>query len=194
MPLDSERHATPDPTPTMATTPTPTPASPGPIHREWIASEFSKGLHAEHEMASEARERASAPPEAALGVLYTQIADADERHRAVIETVAVRYGHTPARSSGGGIGETLSRLKDKVAGIGTTPQERIGHDLTAKANAIHWYAAWVHAFEEIGDGESARELAAVLTEEKSHHDALQEVLKRLVARGARGGEEAVSGK
>ena len=32
--------------------------------------------------------------------------------------------------------------------------------------------------------ESARELAAVLTEEKSHHDALQEGLNRLVAQGA----------
>ena len=48
---------------------------------------------------------------------------------------------------------------------------------------IHWCTAWVHAFEALGDAESARELAAVLTEEKAHRDALQEGLNRLVARG-----------
>ena len=170
-----------------------TPA-PGSIDRDWIASEFSKGIHAEQEMASDARERVDAPPEPAVSVLYTQIAEADERHRAVVETVAVRYGHTPGQSLGGGIGETLGRLKEKVAGLGTSDLERIGHDLASKGNAAHWYAAWVHAFEAIGDGESARELAAILTEEKSHLAALQEVLNRMVTRGARGGEAAITEK
>ncbi len=160
--------------------------------RDWIASEFSKGIHAEHDMAAEARARAGSPPEAALGVLYTQIAEADERHCGVVETVAVRYGHTPARGMGGGIGETLSKLKDKVTSMGSTPLDSVSHDLAAKANAIHWYDAWVHTFTEIGDSESAREMAAILTEERSHRDALQEVLNRLVAKGARGGENVAT--
>ena len=68
--------------------------------------------------------------------------------------------------------------------MGSTPQVRVEHDLSAKASAIHWCTAWVHTFQSIGDAESARELAAVLAEEKAHHDALQEGLNRMVARGA----------
>ena len=145
-------------------------------------------------MAQEARDRVGSPPEPSLGVLYGQIAEADERHHSAVETVAIRYGASPSRGLGGGISETLGRLKDKVTSIGTTPQEYVAQDLGRKASAIHWYTAWVHAFEEIGDTESARELAAILTEEKAHHDALQDVLKGMVARGARGGGEAVARK
>ena len=165
-----------------------------PVDRDWIASEFSKGIHAEHDMAEEAKARASSPPEPAVSLLYNQIAEADERHRAAVETVAVRYGHTPGQGLGGGISETLGKLKDKVTGIGTTDMERVAHDLAAKSNAIHWYTAWVHTFEELGDGESSRELAGILTEEKSHHDALQAVLNRMVARGARGSQAKDSAK
>jgi len=179
----------------MPTTTTTTAATGGlTIDREWIASQFSKGIDAEHGMAQEARVRVGTPPEASLGVLYTQISEADERHRSAVETIAIRYGAAPSRGLGGGISETLGRLKDKVASIGTSPQEWVAHDLCRKASAIHWYAAWVHAFEEIGDTESARELAAILTEEKAHHDALQDVLNAMVARGARGGGEAVAQK
>ena len=158
------------------------------INRDWIAAEFTKGIAAEQELAAEARARAEAPPDPALGVLYHEIAAADERHRAIVETIATRYGHTPAKGLAGGIGETLSRLKDKVTELGTSPLERIGHDLAAKANAIHWQAAWMHTFEAIGDTESARELAAILTEEKAHRDALQEGLNRMVEHGATTGE------
>jgi len=162
----------------MATAPT--------INRDWIASEFSKGIDAEQALIDEAKARAESPPDPALAVLYNEIATADERHRTIVETIATRYGHTPSRSVTGGIGETLGRLKDKVSEIGSTPLQRLGYDLTAKANAIHWCTAWVQAFQAIGDAESARELAAVLTEEKAHRDALQEGLNRLVTQGAMG--------
>jgi hypothetical protein len=158
------------------------------IDRAWIATEFAKGVDAEAQMAHDAEAHANTPPEPAIGVLYAQIAEADHRHRDAVETVAVRYGHTPGQGHGlaSGIGETLGRLKDKVTGIGSSPLEHLGHDLAAKANAMHWYAAWVHTFEAIGDTESARELAAILTEEKAHNEALQQVLNRLVEQGARG--------
>ena len=164
------------------------------IDRAWIAKEFSKGIEAERDMEHSARERSASPPEAALGVLFGQIAEADAKHASTVETVAVRYGHTPSHGGGGGIGETLGRLKDKVTSIGTTPQESLAHDLATKANAIHWYAAWVHTFEAIGDPASARDLSAVLVEETGHRDALQEVLNRMVERGAKGVEKAVEGK
>jgi hypothetical protein len=154
------------------------------INRDWIASEFSKGIDAEQAMIDEAKARAESPPDPTLGVLYNEIAAADARHRAIVETIATRYGHTPSRSVTGGIGETLGRLKERVSEMGTTPLQRLGHDLAIKANAIHWSTAWVGAFQAIGDAESARELAAVLTEEKSHRDALQEGLNRLVTQGA----------
>jgi len=160
----------------MATAPT--------AQREWIATEFSKGIDAEQSLIDEAKTRAASPPDPALTVLYHEIATADERHRTIVETIATRYGHTPTRSVAGGIGETLGRLKDKVGEMGASALQRVSHDLAAKANAIHWYTAWVQTFQTIGDADSARELSAVLTEEKAHRDALQEGLNRMVAQGA----------
>jgi hypothetical protein len=160
----------------MATAPT--------INRAWIAAEFSKGIDAEQMLLDIAKARAEAPPDPALRVLYHEIAAADERHRAIVETIATRYGHTPSRNVTGGIGETLGRLRDKVGELGSTPLQRLSHDLIDKANAIHWYNAWVQAFQAIGDAESAREISAVLTEEKAHRDALQESLSRMVIQGA----------
>jgi len=152
--------------------------------REWIAAEFSRGIEAEQGLANEAKARADSPPDPSLQVLYHEIAAADERHRGAVETIAVRYGHTPSRSMGGGIGETLGRIKDKVSEMGSTPLQKLSHDLGAKANSVHWYTAWVAAFQAVGDAESARELAVVLEEEKSHLDALQQGLNRLVTVGA----------
>jgi len=169
--------------PLMATAPT--------INREWIAAEFSKGIDAEHALVEEAKSRAESPPDPELGVLYHEIATADERHRSIVETIATRYGHTPSRSVAGGIGETLGRIKEKVGEIGSTALQRLGHDLDAKANVIHWCTAWIQAFQAIGDAESARELSAVVTEEKAHRDALQEGLNRMVLHGAQGEEIAV---
>ncbi len=156
--------------------------------RDWIASEFSKGVEAEQTMAADAKVRVESPPDPTLTVLYGEIADADARHVKGVETIAVRYGHTPSKSAGGGIGEALGRLKDRVADsvLGHNPQGVVAEDLVAKANAIHWYAAWSHTFEALGDTESAREIAAILTEEVAHRDALQSALNRLVERGARG--------
>jgi len=161
-------------------------ASASAINRAWIAQEFSKGIDAEHDLMEEAKSRAESPPDPSLGVLYHEVAAADERHRTIIETIATRYGHTPSRSVAGGIGETLERLKGKVGELGSSALQRLSHDLTAKANVIHWCTAWVQTFQTIGDAESARELAAVLTEEKAHRDALQEGLNRMVTRGATG--------
>jgi hypothetical protein len=164
----------------MATAPT--------INRAWIATEFSKGIDAEQALMDEAKARAESPPDPSLGVLYHEIAADEERHRAIVETIATRYGHTPLRSVAGGIGETLGRLKDRVSKLGSTPWQCLGHDLAAKANAIHWCTAWVQTFQAIGDAESARELTVVLTEEKAHRDALQEGLNRLLTQGAMGKE------
>jgi len=154
------------------------------INRTWIAAEFSKGIAAEQMMIDEARARAEAPPDPALAVLYNEIAAADERHQTIVETIATRYGHIPSRSVAGGLGETLGRLKEKVGELGSTHLQRLSHDLVNKANAIHWCTAWIQTFQVIGDAESARELAAVLTEEKAHRDALQEGLNRMVTQGA----------
>jgi len=166
------------------------------INREWIASEFSKGIDAEQALLDTARARAGSPPDPTLGVLYNEIASADERHREIVEKVAIRYGHTPSRTGGGGITETLGRLKDKVTEsvIGSNPMTQIGDDLAAKANAIHWYTAWVHTFEALGDTESVRELSVVLTEEKAHRDALQVGLNQIVERGTQTGDEKTASK
>jgi hypothetical protein len=156
------------------------------IQRDWIAAEFSKGIEAERQLAAEARARAEAPPEPGLAVLYHEIAAADERHCGIVEIIATRYGYTPSRSTVGGIGETLSRISGRVSEMGASPLDRLGHDLADKANSVHWCTAWVHAFEAIGETESARELAAILTEEKAHRDALQQALNNLVEQGASG--------
>lgn len=161
-------------------------------NRDWIAEQFSKGIAAEHHMALNAKSRVDDPPLPDLAVLYGQIAVADERHVESVEAIAVRYGHTPSRGGpGGGIGETLGRLKAKVSEIGQAPMADVSHDLGSKADAIHWMVAWVGAFEAVGDPQSARELAAILAEERSHHEKLQEALDRLVTAGA-GASEAAS--
>jgi hypothetical protein len=161
------------------------------INRDWIAAQFSKGIDAEQALMDNARLRAESPPDPTLGVLYHEIAVADERHRAIVETIATRYGHVPSRRVAGGIGETLGRLKDKVGEMGSIPLQRLGHDLVNKANAIHWYTAWIQTFQAIGDAESSRELSAILIEEKAHRDALQEGLNRMVIQGATGASPKV---
>jgi len=154
--------------------------------RDWIATEFSKGIEAEQALINESKSRAESPPDPSLQVLYHEIATADERHRAIVETIATRYGHTPTHGVTGGIGETINRLTGKMGEIGASAHQLISYDLSAKANAIHWYTAWSTAFGAIGDAESARELAAILTEEKAHRDALQEGLNHMVTQGALG--------
>ncbi len=147
------------------------------IDRSWIASEILKIIESERSLATDAEARSQSPPMPALAVLYHEIAEQDQRHVAVLEMIATRYGHTPTRSTGEGVGATLGRLKDKVVALGADPTDLLRQDLMAKADAIDFQSAWVHAFESIGDTQSARDLAAVLTEDQAHHDALLEGLK-----------------
>jgi hypothetical protein len=156
------------------------------INREWIATQFSMGIEAEQRMEADAKATSTSPPDPSLGVLYNEIALADGRHRLIIETIATRYGYNPSKGLSTGIGGSIKHLREKVGEMGSSPHQRIEHDLSAKASAIHWCTAWVQAFQAIGDAESARELAAVLIEQKAHHDALQEGLNRLVSRLALG--------
>jgi hypothetical protein len=154
---------------------------PGSIDRTWIASELEKGLVAERALAAEARARAESPPDPALSVIYSQLATAEDRLHTVLEIIAIRYGHTPASRSGGGIGGTFGWLRGKVTDLGSSPFDRLTYDLVARATSVLWCTAWVHAFGAIGDTESARELAAVLVEKRAHCEALQGELNRLVA-------------
>ena len=157
------------------------------IDRAWIAAELVKGVDAERSLAADAKTRAESPPDPALSVLYHEIATADERHAAAVETIAARYGHVPSKSSGGGISQAFGHLKDRIAGLGSNALDQMVLDVTAKAQSVHWYDAWSHAFGAIGDADSARELSAVLTEEQAHRDALQSGLNRMVEQAARGG-------
>jgi hypothetical protein len=124
-----------------------------------------------------------------MSVLYYEIAAADERHATIVETIATRYGHTPSQAAGGGIGEALGHLRDKFVGLGSDALDQLILDVTAKARSVHWHTAWVHVFGVIGDSDSARELAAVLSEEQAHRDALQQGLNRMVEQRARGAEK-----
>ena len=151
------------------------------IDRDWITSELAKGLAAERTLAVEARARAEAPPDPTLAVVYSELATAEDRHHLILETIATRYGHSPTRDAGGGsIGGTFGWLRGKVAELGSSPFDRLTYDLVARASSVLWYTAWVHAFEAIGDAESARELMAVLTEKRVNCEALQGGLNRLV--------------
>ena len=160
------------------------------IDRDWIAAELTKIIASERSLAVDVKSRADAPPDPSLTVLYHEIAADDERHLRVLETIAIRYGYTPSRAEGLGVGGTLGRLKDRVASLGTSAADRLSQDLLTKAEAIHRETAWVHAFEAIGDAESARDLAGVLAEDRKHEDALLESLKRLIEQGYAGGETA----
>ena len=153
------------------------------IDRDWIVAQFSRGIHAERSLHDDALSTAGSPPDPSLAVLYHQIAEEDDRHATIIETIATRYGYQSSGSSSGGLFE---RIKDAVAEIGSTPQQRLEQDLSAKSSAIHWIVGWIFAFQKIGDTVSADELTKILTEEKAHHDALQQGLNLLLAKGAQG--------
>src|SRR4051812_34130656 len=120
------------------------------IDRAWVSSELVKQIDAERTLAADAKARAESPPLPSLSVLYHEIAAADERHVASLEKIATLYGHTPSRSEGGGVVETLGRIRDKVTGLGSTNMDVLIQDLGAKANAIHLRTAWIHAFESLG--------------------------------------------
>jgi hypothetical protein len=159
------------------------------IDRVWIASQLVKGIEAERSLAIDAKAKAESPPDAVLCVLYREIATADERHASIVEKIAARYGHTPSQSAGSGIARAIGHLRDKVVGLGSDAGDQLILDVTAKAQSVHWHATWVHAFEAIGDCESARELSAVLAEEQTHCDALQHGLNRVIEHHARGADE-----
>jgi hypothetical protein len=151
------------------------------IDRDWIAAELLKIVAAERSIAIDAKARAESPPLPVFSVLYHEIADQDERHVAVLETIATRYGHTPKREPPGrGVGKTLGRLKDKVVAAGANPIDLIRQDLSTKANLIDWQLVWAHTLESIDDIQSARDLTSILTEDQAHHSALLEGLNRLV--------------
>jgi hypothetical protein len=168
-------------------------AQPISIDRGWITTELVKGADAERCLANDAKARADSPPDAVLSVLYHEIAAADERHASIVETIAARYGHTPSPSARGGIGRALVQLRDKFVGLGSNVLDQLLLDVTAKAQSVHWHAAWVHVFGAIGDGESARELSTVLSEEQAHRDALQQGLNRVIEQQARGSDGIKNG-
>src|SRR5271165_3861728 len=89
------------------------------IDRAWIAKELVKGIDAERSLATDAKARADSPPDAVLSVLYHEIAAADERHATIVETIAVRYGHTPSSSATRGLGWAFGQLRDKFVGLGS---------------------------------------------------------------------------
>ena len=151
-----------------------------PIDRKWITAELVKGLSAERTLAAEAKDRATAPPDASLSVLYGELSKAEDRLYSILEIIATRYGHTPT-SSGGGIGESFGWLKGKVAELGSSPFDRLTYDLLARTASILWCTAWIYTFEGIGDIASAQELVAVLAEKKTHCDALQHGLNRPIS-------------
>jgi hypothetical protein len=156
------------------------------VDRAWIAAEFVKGIDAERSLAADAKARADSPPDPSLGVLYHEIAAADERHATILETIATRFGHTPSPTGGGGVGLAWDQLKNKIGNLGSSALNQLSWDQMVKAQSVHWHTAWVHTFGAIGETESARELSVVLAEEQTHRDALQQGLNRMVEQRARG--------
>lgn len=160
------------------------------VDRDWIAAELLKIADAERALATEAKARAATPPTPELGVVYHEIAEREDGHALVAETVAARYGGTPTRFAGTGVGETLGRLKDKVVALGAGPIDVLRRDLAARADAVEWIKVWTRTLEDVGDVESGRALAAVSAAHETHRDALEEGLRRLVGRRAAGGTDA----
>jgi bacterioferritin (cytochrome b1) len=155
------------------------------INRTWVVAELLKLVEAERSMAGGIGARSETPPDESLSFVYHEIATADERHAEAIETIATRYGLNPSRNPSGGFGEAIGRLKDRFAALGSHPIERLLADMSVKAEAIHRYSAWVHAFEAAGDAASAGEIAAILADEQVHRDALQAGLDRLIEQATR---------
>jgi hypothetical protein len=157
-----------------------------PVDRGWIAAELARLTAAERSMAVEMKTRADAPPDPSLSVMYHEMAADDERHAIALETIATRYGHTPSRTEGMGVGETLGRIKDRVAALGVSRVDRLAHDLNAKSDVLYRETAWTGVLRAIGDGESSGGMAALVAEDQKHRDALLKTLQRLLAEEAHG--------
>lgn len=107
------------------------------IDRDWITAELEKGLAAERTLAAEARARAESPPDPTLAVIHGELAAAEDRHHLILETIATRYGHAHVRDTGGGsVGGTFGRLRGKVTELGSSPFDRLTHDLVARASSV----------------------------------------------------------
>jgi hypothetical protein len=154
------------------------------VDRAWISAELAKGLDAERSLAADFKAKAASPPDPALSVLYHEIAAADERHATLLETIATRYGHTPSRGNGAGIGRLWNSIKDRFAELGSGALDLLNWGLTSKSLSVDWLIAWAHTFEAIGDNDSARDMAKILAEEQTHQQALQQALNQMVQRRA----------
>lgn len=149
------------------------------IDEAWILAHLSKLIDAERAMAATERSRADSPPEPSMVSAYQEASRDDERHAGVLETIAVRYGHTPSRASGGGVGETITRLKDQVSHLTAKSWDVVEADLAAKSAVIGRETVWAGVFEAIGDTESAAELREILDQDRAHADALTDGLTRI---------------
>jgi hypothetical protein len=159
------------------------------VDHDALLKEFLSRIEAEVSLSQLAKQRAESPPSPSMAVLYHEIAAADERHVVALETIAARYGHTPARSEKGAMSATLGRFKDKISELGSSATAQVSQDLQTKADAIHWERAWSRAFSTFGDTESAGELEALSREDQTHQEALQEALNRLLEALLRVGDE-----
>ncbi len=160
------------------------------IDRSWIVTELVKEIAVERTLASDAKSRAEAPPDPAIGVLLHEISADDERHACAIERIATRFGHVPTQCQGNQISQALGHLKEKIVELSRSPMDQLTGDLAAKARSVQWLTAWFHTFEEIGESESAREISVVLIEERAHLDALQQSFNHLVEDTARGSDSS----
>jgi hypothetical protein len=158
------------------------------VDRAWISAELAKGLDAERSLAADFGAKAVSPPDPVLSVLYHEIAAADERHATLLETIATRYGHTPSRANGVGIGRLWNSVKDRFAELGSGALDLLNWALTSKSLSVQWLTAWAQTFEAIGDTDSARAIARILADEQTHQQALQQALNQMVQRLATAGD------
>jgi hypothetical protein len=156
------------------------------VNKDWIVAEFIKLADAERWMAGGTGPNPKTPPDETLSCVYHEMSAADERHCQALKTIAARYGYVPVRTEGGGIGEALGRLKDKFSSLGSDSIERLVADISAKAEAIHRYTAWVNVFESMGDSVSGEELTAIVADEQLHLETLHSALTRLIEKAACG--------
>jgi rubrerythrin len=152
--------------------------------RGWIAGELSKAIEAEASRAARHESQAESPPDPGLAALYHEMAEAGCRHRDALELVAIRYGHTPARSAPGAIRGIIDKVKTAIGDSTSDASERVAADLSEAAGAVHRYTAWAQALKALGDEQGACELTKIIDEESGHCGRLQEALNRLIREAA----------
>jgi hypothetical protein len=156
------------------------------IDRDWIKSQFAKGVIAQTTVISSEKDHAERLNIPWLVDTYNLIIRDDEAHLVQLKRIAAKYGYESgsATETAGGI---FGSIKSAIERIGTSdPFQTIGDDLLLKSNTLNYDRVWASIFRDIGDGDSADVMDQIAQQHRAHFDTLLNTLTNIGLTEAKG--------